>query len=115
MEPSTAAKSAPRRAACRIAFQKRSSRGRQAGVAIAMGSRIALLFSIVRVTGLTRPLSKLAGREFVGRELILIIGGFLLAMATPEVHETLEGEEDGATAGTTQSRPSPGCSRRSSC
>jgi predicted tellurium resistance membrane protein TerC len=60
-----------------------------------MGSRIALLFSIVWVTGLTRPLSKLVGREFVGRDLFLIIGGFLLAVATPEVHEKLEGEEDG--------------------
>ena len=70
------------------------AKARQTGLALAMVTRIVLLFSIVWVMGLTRTLFELLGHEFSGRDLILISGGlFLLFKATREIHEKLEGEE----------------------
>ncbi len=69
-------------------------RARRAGLLGAMLMRIALLFSIAWVVRLTAPLVSIAGRDISGRDLILIGGGlFLLAKATLELHERLEGEE----------------------
>src|SRR5215472_17613829 len=70
------------------------SRARQMGLIAAMGMRILLLLSIVWVIRLTAPLIYILGRPISGRDLILIGGGlFLLAKATLEIHERLEGEE----------------------
>jgi predicted tellurium resistance membrane protein TerC len=60
-----------------------------------MFTRIALLFSLSWVIGLTEPLFEVVGRDISGRDLILLAGGlFLVAKATLEIHEKLEGEED---------------------
>jgi predicted tellurium resistance membrane protein TerC len=68
-------------------------RARRVGLLGAMLMRIALLFSIAWVVRLTAPLLSISGREISGRDLILIGGGlFLLAKATLELHERLEGE-----------------------
>jgi predicted tellurium resistance membrane protein TerC len=65
--------------------------GRNLGLALALGSRLGLLFAISWVMGLTRPLFTLVGQEFSGRDLILLGGGlFLLAKATHEIHDKLE-------------------------
>ncbi|MBP9865392.1 MAG: TerC family protein [Candidatus Omnitrophica bacterium] len=70
------------------------ARGRNVGLAFAMLTRIALLFSITWVMGLTKPLLTLWHHEVSGRDLILIFGGmFLLAKSTHEIHNKLEGEE----------------------
>ncbi len=70
-------------------------RARLVGLAIAMVTRVALLFSITWMMKLTNPLFGVLGREFSGRDLILIAGGlFLLAKSTLEIHEKLEGEHD---------------------
>jgi len=70
-------------------------KARQAGLALAMVTRIILLFSIVWVMSLTQPLFGLLGHEFSGRDLILAGGGlFLLWKATHEIHEKLEGPDD---------------------
>ena len=59
------------------------ARARLIGLAVAMVSRIALLFSITWVMRLTEPLFTVVGQEISGRDLILIGGGlFLLAKAT---------------------------------
>jgi predicted tellurium resistance membrane protein TerC len=59
-----------------------------------MLTRIALLFAIAWVIRLTAPLFEVLGQEISGRDLILIGGGlFLLAKATHEIHQKLEGEE----------------------
>src|SRR5919106_6186009 len=50
-------------------------RARKMGLSLAMFIRIALLFSITWVMGLTRPLFGMFGREISGRDLILLIGG----------------------------------------
>jgi predicted tellurium resistance membrane protein TerC len=69
-------------------------RARRVGLLAAMVMRIALLFSIAWIVRLTAPLFSVAGQDVSGRDLILIGGGlFLLAKATLEIHERLEGEE----------------------
>lgn len=74
-------------------------RARMIGLAVAMVSRIALLFSITWVMRLTEPLFKIAGQEISGRDIILIGGGlFLLAKATHEIHNKLEGAEEHSSA-----------------
>lgn len=67
-------------------------RARVTGLTLAMFIRIALLLSISWVIGLTAPLFSIFGHELSGRDLILIGGGlFLLAKATSEIHDELEG------------------------
>lgn len=68
-------------------------KARYVGLGLAMFMRIALLFSISWVIRLTAPLFAVFGHEISGRDLILIVGGlFLLAKATREIHQKLEGE-----------------------
>jgi len=68
--------------------------GRRVGLLLAMGLRIALLLSITWVTNLTGDLFTLFGEPFSGRDLILIAGGlFLVAKATFEIHERIEGPD----------------------
>ena len=70
-------------------------RARIVGLAIAMITRVALLFSLTWMMRLTNPLFGVFGHEFSGRDLILIGGGlFLLAKSTLEIHEKLEGEHE---------------------
>jgi len=58
-----------------------------------MVTRIALLFSIVWITHLTRPWLQIAGQSFSGRDLVLLAGGlFLLGKSVLEIHQTLEGQ-----------------------
>ena len=69
------------------------------GLLAAMGMRILLLLSIVWIIRLTAPLFYIMGRPISGRDLILIGGGlFLLAKATIDIHERLEGEEGHSSA-----------------
>jgi predicted tellurium resistance membrane protein TerC len=57
-----------------------------------MLTRIALLFSVVWLTRLTQPWLQIAGRDFSGRDLVLLAGGlFLLAKSVLEIHRSLEG------------------------
>ena len=72
---------------------------RRIGLLAAMGMRILLLLSIVWIIRLTAPLFTVLGRAISGRDIILMGGGlFLLAKATTEIHERLEGEEGQKTA-----------------
>ena len=67
-------------------------RARITGLAVAMLSRIALLFSLASVMRLTAPWFSMFGHDVSGRDLILIVGGlFLLAKSTHEIHEKVEG------------------------
>ncbi len=68
------------------------ARARRWGLVAAMGMRILLLFSLAWIVRLTAPLVTVLGRGISGRDLILLGGGlFLLAKATLEIHEKLEG------------------------
>lgn len=74
-------------------------KARLVGLGLAMFIRIALLFSLTWLMGLTTPLFTLLGNEISGRDLILLSGGlFLLWKSTMEIHEKLEGEEGHAVA-----------------
>jgi predicted tellurium resistance membrane protein TerC len=76
----------------RLEPQRRDA-ARITGLALAMLTRIALLFSIVWLTRLTKPWFAILGQEFSGRDIILWLGGlFLLAKSVTEIHGTLEGE-----------------------
>jgi predicted tellurium resistance membrane protein TerC len=69
-------------------------KARLTGLALAMITRILLLFSIVWIMKLTLPLFTVLGQEISGRDIILIAGGlFLLAKSTFEIHDKLEGDE----------------------
>jgi len=71
---------------------------RTTGLLLAMVARLGLLFSIVWVIGLTEPWFTVFGEAISGRDMILIGGGlFLLAKATHEIHNSLEGSETDTT------------------
>ena len=73
---------------------ERQPRARIVGLGLAMLTRIALLFSIVWMTRLTKPWFALLGQQISGRDLILAGGGlFLLVKSVLEIHHTLEGAE----------------------
>jgi predicted tellurium resistance membrane protein TerC len=73
--------------------QDQQKRARRIGLLGAMLMRIALLFSITWIARLTEPLVHIYGYALSGRDLILLLGGlFLIAKATYELHERLEGE-----------------------
>jgi predicted tellurium resistance membrane protein TerC len=79
-------------------------RARVIGLGAAMVMRILLLFAISWIIGLTEPWFEIFDREFSGRDLIMLAGGFfLLYKATTEIHAKLEGEEHEKKAGATAS------------
>jgi predicted tellurium resistance membrane protein TerC len=74
-------------------------RARYIGLTLALVMRVLLLFSLSWVIALTAPLFTVWAEEISGRDLILILGGlFLLAKATFEIHENLEGERGHASS-----------------
>lgn len=86
--------------------EEQRPRARKVGLGLAMLARLALLFSLVWLIGLTAPLVEVAGQEVSGRDLILLGGGlFLLVKATREIHADIEGagihERDAASPAST--------------
>ncbi len=74
------------------------AKARQVGLSLALISRILLLCGLTWVMGLKTVLFTVLGHGVTGRDLILIVGGlFLLAKATREIHEKLEGEDGHVT------------------
>jgi predicted tellurium resistance membrane protein TerC len=72
-------------------------RARRVGLIMAMLMRLALLASIAWMARLTATLFTVLGEEISGRDLILIGGGlFLIAKATYEIHDKLEGQSEHA-------------------
>jgi predicted tellurium resistance membrane protein TerC len=75
------------------------AKARYLGLALAMVTRILLLFSISWIVRLTAPLFTVFSMEISGRDLILILGGlFLIGKSTHEIHQKLEGEQGQAMA-----------------
>ncbi|HYI73226.1 MAG TPA: TerC family protein [Skermanella sp.] len=82
---------------------ERQARARQVGLALALITRLGLLASIAWISTLTNPLFTVAEFDISIRDLVLIVGGlFLLGKGTTEIHQSLEGEEEGegGTGGT---------------
>jgi predicted tellurium resistance membrane protein TerC len=66
-------------------------RARRLGIGFALVSRIALLFSLSWIIGLTEPMFTVLGEEISGRDLVLLVGGlFLLGKSTHEIHALVE-------------------------
>ncbi|WP_370652463.1 TerC family protein [Aquabacterium sp.] len=72
-------------------------KARRLGLGFAMFSRLALLFSLSWVMGLTAELFNVAGNSISGRDLVLLFGGlFLLYKASHEIFVEVEArEQDG--------------------
>jgi predicted tellurium resistance membrane protein TerC len=74
-------------------------KARRLGITLAAVTRLGLLLTIAWIVGLTAPLFSVFGHEFSWRDLILIGGGlFLIAKATHEIHQKLEGASEHVTA-----------------
>ncbi len=73
------------------------ARARFIGLGLAMIMRIVLLLSIAWIMRLSSELFVLFEQSITGRDLVLIFGGgFLIAKAVREVHNSLEGGGHGA-------------------
>ena len=71
-------------------------KARRVGITLAAVTRLGLLFAITWIIGLTAPLFTVLGQEISWRDLILIGGGlFLIAKATHEIHQKIEGAGEG--------------------
>ena len=73
------------------------ARARRWGLGLAMVMRIGLLFAISWMAQLTAPLFTVMviDHPVSGRDLILLVGGlFLIAKATHEIHQKLEGPSE---------------------
>ena len=80
--------------------QQQRPRAQRIGLALAMITRLMLLFSLTWIMRLTEPFFSVLGHGVSGRDIILIVGGlFLLAKSTMEIHDKLEGEEHHASEG----------------
>jgi len=78
----------------RLPPQQRDS-ARRLGLALAMLTRLLLLFSLSWVMGLTEPLFTVLDEAISGRDIILVLGGlFLLAKSTHEIHSSFEIQEE---------------------
>ena len=78
---------------------KQQAAGRLLGLALAMLTRVALLFSITWVMSLKNALFTVFDVSISGKDLILIVGGlFLLFKSTHEIHEKIEGDPEAEVA-----------------
>jgi predicted tellurium resistance membrane protein TerC len=71
-------------------------KARTVGIGLALVARVALLFGITWIVGMTEPLFTVLDHSVSGRDLILFAGGlFLIAKSTSEIHGKIEGDEEG--------------------
>ena len=78
---------------------------RRLGVGLALGLRLALLFTLSWMMGLTAPVISWLGQSFSGRDLVLLAGGlFLMAKSS---HELFLSSESPASPGDAED-PGPG-------
>lgn len=65
------------------------------GLALALGIRVVMLFGVVWIMSLTKPIASIAGFDLSVKDLLLLGGGvFLIAKATLEMHHDIVGIEN---------------------
>ena len=80
--------------------REQQGKARTTGLALALGTRLALLGSIAFLVHLTEPVVSLRGWTFSWRDLVLLAGGgFLLFKGTREIHLRVEADEEHEPAG----------------
>jgi predicted tellurium resistance membrane protein TerC len=80
---------------CNRLPEDEQDKARRLGLILALLMRIALLFAISWLVGLTTPLFTVFDFSLTSRDLILMLGGlFLIYKSTTEIHHKLEGEEE---------------------
>lgn len=78
---------------------EQQNKARALGLMLATVTRVLLLLALSWLAKLTSPLFTLFEHQISGRDLILILGGlFLVAKSTHEIHQKLEGAEEGDMA-----------------
>ncbi len=76
--------------------EHQQARARYIGLALALGMRIILLAMIAWIVGLTAPVFSIGEFVVSWRDVILLAGGlFLLVKGTQEMHNAIEGDEEG--------------------
>ncbi|HET8860657.1 TerC family protein [Marivirga sp.] len=79
---------------CNQLPESQQGKARTLGLVLALVMRVALLFAVSWLIGLTEPLTTIYGFELTYRDIILMAGGlFLIYKSTIEIHHKLEGEE----------------------
>ncbi len=80
--------------------KQQALQARRIGLGLALAGRIALLFAISWIIGITEPVVELFGEAWSWRDAILLIGGFfLLYKGTTEIHKAVEGDEEAQSRG----------------
>lgn len=75
--------------------ESQQATARKIGLALAFIFRIALLFSITIIIGMTKPVVTMLGFSLSWRDIILLAGGlFLIFKATQEIHKEIEEVDD---------------------
>lgn len=73
--------------------EEKQAMARRTGLIAALGMRVAMLFAITWIVGLTKPAIEAMGYAVSWRDIILIGGGlFLLTKGTLEIHHAVEGD-----------------------
>lgn len=74
--------------------EKDQKKARMIGLTLALVVRVALLFGISWLIGLTDPIITIKEFALSWRDIILLVGGlFLIAKSTSEIHHKVEGHE----------------------
>ncbi len=75
--------------------KKDQKRARNLGIMLALFVRIALLFTVAWIIGLTEPFVSFGDFDLSFRDVILVVGGlFLIYKSTSEIHAKLEGHDE---------------------
>src|SRR5215467_9680235 len=87
---------------------RRGENARRLGLALALVFRIALLFALTSMLGLSATVFTVWGNPFSWHDLILIGGGlFLIAKATHEMHAEIDISDGDAVEPVAERAPSP--------
>ncbi len=76
-----------------------AQKARALGMILALGMRVALLFTLTAILALKEPIAILFEMPISWRDVILLVGGlFLIVKATHEIHATVEGGDEAELA-----------------